>query len=45
MKNNQYIYYMEELFKNPKTIEGLTELYKRAKIPNNNIKLKDVKFF
>ena len=36
---------MEELFKNPKTISGLTELYKRAKIQNNNIKLKDVKEF
>ena len=45
MKNNQYIYYMEELFKNLKTISGLTELYKRAKIQNSNLKLKDVKEF
>ena len=35
---------MEEIFKNPKTISGLTELYKRAK-QDKNITLKDVKEF
>ena len=36
---------MEEIFKNPKTISGLTELYKRAKQQDKNIKLKDVQEF
>ena len=30
---------MEELYKNPKTISGLTELYKRAKKQDKNIAL------
>ena len=36
---------MEEIFKNPKTISGFTELYKRAKQQDKNITLKDVKEF
>ena len=36
---------MEEIFKNPKTISGLTELYKRAKQQDKKITLKDVKEF
>ena len=36
---------MEEIFKNPKTISGLTELYKRSKQQDKNITLKDVKEF
>ena len=36
---------MEEIFKNPKAISGLTELYKRAKQQDKNITLKDVKKF
>ena len=36
---------MEEIFKNPKTISCLTELYKRSKQKDKNIKLKDVKEF
>ena len=36
---------MEELYKNPETISGLTELYKRAKQQDKNITLKDVKEF
>ena len=39
-----FIYYMEEIFKNPKTISGLTELYKRAKQQDKNIKLKNFNF-
>ena len=34
---------MEDLNKNPKAISGLTELYKRAKIQDENITIKDVK--
>ena len=36
---------MEELYKNPKTILGLTEFYKKAKQQDKNITLKDVKEF
>ena len=36
---------MEEIFKNPKTISGLTELYKRAKHQDKNFALKDAKEF
>ena len=36
---------MEEIYKSPKTISGLTELYKRAKQQDKNITLKDVKAF
>ena len=36
---------MEELYKNPKTISGLTELYEKAKQQDKNISLKDVKEF
>ena len=40
-----YIFYMEELYKNPKTISGLTEFYKKAKQQDKNITLKNVKQF
>ena len=36
---------MEELYKNPKSISGLTEFYKKAKQQDKNITLKDVKEF
>ena len=36
---------MEEIFKNPKTISGLTKLYKRAKQQDKNFTLKDAKEF
>ena len=36
---------MEDLFKIPKTISGLTELYKKAKQHDKKISLKDVKEF
>ena len=36
---------MEELYKNPKTISGLTEFYKKAKQQDKNITLKNVKEF
>ena len=36
---------MEEIIKNPKTISGLTELYKRSEQQDKNITLKDVKEF
>ena len=31
---------MEELYKNPKSISGLTEFYKRTKIQDKNITIK-----
>ena len=34
---------MEELYKNPKTISGLTEIYKKSKQQDKKISLKDVK--
>ena len=36
---------MEELYKNPKTISGITEFYKKAKIQNKDVTIKDVKEF
>ena len=42
-KFHMYIYYMEELYKNPKTISGLIEFYKKAKQQDKNITLKDAK--
>ena len=40
------ICYMEEIFKNPETISGLTELCKRSKQQDKNIKdIKDVNEF
>ena len=36
---------MEELYKNPKTILGLTEFYKKAKQQDKNFTLKDDKEF
>ena len=36
---------MEKLYKNPKTISGLIEFYKKAKQQDKNITLKDVKEF
>ena len=36
---------MEELYKNPKSISGLTEFYKKTKQQDKNITLKNVKEF
>ena len=36
---------MEELFRNPKTISGVTELFRKSKLQNKDITLKQVKEF